>query len=336
MAKASKIKANPDQNHDFPVIFPETKVEETKQGRTLIYVIPSMDDKIEDFREQLRGQISSIDIAMQNNAVNDMDIARNYAHKTLRFRDFCLSFTSPDATVRTLKAFLKKEVGSYKIYCEIYKALIQNKRNFKVILANEYSPLSEPTPFFDYCDERRRDYDSDLDVLARFYNIYNAEQILTRQLERLVSDPDMVAKIGCKNSWKVSYLKDILCQMSKDNQFDNEIQIEEILKMQYFRLKKFYTLTIGGLKEVLDLRVWILHEVVDWIKKYQACINKAKEETWRCSDKYKDRTRLTILAELDHSIEDLEVVLKEKADHYDICRFGQGLIKADIFDTLYK
>ena len=336
MAKASKIKSNPDQNHDFPVISPETKVEETKQGRTLIYVIPSMDDKIEDFREQLRGQISSIDIAMQNNAVNDMDIARNYAHKTLRFRDLCLRFTSPDASVRTLKGYLKREVAIYKIYCEIYKALIQNKRGLKVILANEYSPLSKPMPYFDYRDERRRDYDNDLKVLAGFYNIYSAEQILIRQLSRLVSDPDMVAKVGCKNSWKVSYLKDILCQMSKDNQFDNEIQIEEILKMQYFRLKKFYTLTISGLNEVLDLRLWILDEVVSWIKKYQDRINKAKEETWSSSDKFEDRTRLTILAELDHSIKDLEVVLKEKTEHYDICRFGQGLIKADIFDTLYK
>ena len=305
-------------------------------GRILDYQAASPEEKILSFKKRLEEQIAVVQIGIKSGDVNDPKKAQNYIRKVKKFLaiDFFSNKKNKDKRVHHLKQHCKIVVATNKEIIDVLKKWISQKRSYKITVAEEL--LKTQGEHFSFMSEMASFYERDNGFLSDAKANYNSELILLNRIKGILSDKTISDALGVKNSWKVETLKESLLEWSQDYPINVEIELEDIFKLPYFRYKKYLELEVREFKELLDVRTTALQEVTDWLEERIFCNNgdfrilKAEPEVvYRA-------TEFDLLDEYDKCLDDLSEVLQAYEKEYRLYRFGQGLIEADFFDSLYK
>ena len=312
------------------------KSEPISIGRILDYQVASPEEKVLDFKKRLEEQIAVIRVGIKSGDVNDSQKAQNYIKKIEKFLaiDFFSNKKNNVKRVRHLKQECKVVVATNKEIIDIIKKWISQKRNYKITAAEEF--VKGEAKQFDFMGEMKGFYDRDNSFLRDIEANYNSELILLNRIKGMLADKTITSALGVKNSWKVETLKESLLEWSQDYPINVEIELEEIFKLPYFRYKKYLTLEVSEFKDFLDVRTKALQEIVDWIEEYISYNNSEFEVLKSQMGEVCRATEYDLLDEYDRCLDDLSRVLQEYEKEYRLYRFGQGLMEADIFDTLYK
>ena len=307
-------------------------------GRLLDYEVAVADEKIVAFKKRVEEQIAVLRIGIVNGDVNDPQISESYAKKAERFLSipYFTDKKNKDKRVRNLKTYTKIIVAFYKAVSDIVEEWVARKRGLKVIFANNFSPFSEKKANFDYVSQRRIFYDEDLEFLYGVRPKYESEHILMKRLLGLLADTEFLKAIGGKNSWKVSTLKEALSEWILDQSLEADRELEEVFKLPYFRHKRFLNMEVREFKEIVSVRVESLKKILEWIDTEIASIAKAKREIKDSLEMYGEKGIYDIFGDYDLFISQYTVKKKSYSELYSLYRFGQGLMEADIFASLYK
>ena len=326
----------------------ETKKDTQPQnvGRLLDYRFKNYSEKITSFHRRISEQIDILDIAIEEDAtkveedriLNDSKKARFFAKKAQRFLNTYF-FTDKDykeKRVQNLKDDLKVNVFAYKILASILEARIISKRSHKIILAQKYSSAKGNKEKFNYCYEYQRFFETDLEYLNNIKPNYDSQLILVNKLKGILADKEFLKLFGFKNSWKVSTLKKEISTWVKDHSLEAEYELEEIFSLHFFKHKKYMDMTVSEFKEAVDTYCRGLIAVIDWIgtqiNEDESLIDSIRAYGWKvCALPISEMYKV-----YDDFLKKCSSVKKTIDDMYDLYRFGQGLIEADIFDSLYK
>ena len=313
-----------------------TKSKVTNVGRILPYEEAVMDEKMLAFKRRIEEQIKVLRIAINSDDVNDPQMAENYAKKAERFLaiPFICDKKNKEKTLQHLKTYVKMVVSTDKEILGILKEWIQNKKDNKIVFANKYI-LPTSVKDFEYAEEFSEFIAQDIDFLNVKLPSFTSELVLVNKIIGFLADKEFLKKTGIKNSWKVRTLKEFIVKSAED--YPDEIsKIEDCLTLPYFRYKKYLELTVKELEEVLNVRAVALQKVIDFI---EAKIEDVRNQHDKAKiELYNGHYRLinNMLYEYDRFMAPLIELQKVKNEEYSLYRFGQGLIEADIFGSLYK
>ena len=309
-------------------------------GRVLDFTGAEPEEKIVDFKRRVSEQILSIRIGIKNDDVNDPKIAESYAQKAERFLQipFFSDKKNKDKRVHHLKTECKIIVSRDKEIIDAYKEWIARTRDFKITIADKFSSPTGKEEF-DFIPAICCFYDRDRDFLDALKVRYNSERILLNKFNGVIYDNAFVKTLEVKNSWKVAYLKKQLLEWAEDYNFDVENELEDIFSHQYFKKKKYLNLTVKEINELIDIRLKVLDFLIEtWIKNQVDNLNPIRLIGYGFDSReiYKNYTLVNLLSFYDKAIKTRTLSLEFIQKEYSLYRFGQGLIEADIFDSLYK
>lgn len=309
-----------------------------KDGRLLSYQLTTPDEKISKFKLRVNEQISVLRVAIKKGSVNDPKTCENYIRKIERFLacPFLSETKNDDKRLIDLKKYLKIKVADDKNISDIIQSWLELKRSAKVIIANTYILQDGSYQNFYYPYEIVKFYDRDLEFLRTKKTVFESQLILVRKVSGLLSDKEFLKALGCKNSWKVSTLKEELSEWVKDFPLNAEFELDEIYKLPYFKYKKYLTMEVRDFVELIKVKAKSLEEIVDWINEEIIEINKAKKEAEDNIESLRDKNIYDLYKLFDAFIAKYATSKRVFDEQYSLYRFGQGLIEADIFAPLYK
>ena len=308
--------------------------------RQLPYDRTNYDEKVIKFKKRVEEQVEVIKIGIREGTVNDPKIAQKYVDKITRF------FANPyfeDEKAKTtwrlidLKNHLKVAVAKYKELSNITQEWVTNKRGSKIIVANTYKLQNGTSQNFYYPYEIQRFYNSDIAYLNSVLPKYQSEHLLIAKLLGILSDENLLKKtLSCKESWKVSTLKEELRDWAQDFPFEVEFELEELFAHKFLKSKKYLDMTVKDFRTLVKNRKMILEEITKWIEEQKRSINVKLKEVEDNIDNIKERNIYDIYRDYDAFISQYSAMKKEYDEKYSLYRFAQGLIERDIFDTLFK
>ncbi len=306
-------------------------------GRILDYTQADEEEKIVSFKKRVEEQIAVIKIGIANGDVNDVKKAESYARKSKEFLaiPFFEDKKNKDKRVHHLKTYCKVTVGADKDIIDVLKKWIEQKRSYKISTANRYFPANKKD-VFEFYPEIRVFYTTDITFLENEKVKYKSELILVNKIKGLMADKTFMEGLGAKGSWKVETFKEMLQEWSQDYPFGVEGELDEIFALPYFRYKKYLTLELREFKEFIDVRSKSLDYIIGWFDDQILSSEVDLRDIGSQHEAMEKATAMDLLWFFDKSLEDLNNGLRGFEQEYKLYRFGQGMIEADIFDTLYK
>ncbi len=310
----------------------DTKTSIRNLGRILPYEEADPNESLVDFKRRILEQVKVIRIAIKSDDVNDPEAAENYAKKAERFVEIPF-FKGKSGRVRQLKAHLKETVGESKELIGCLKEWLKKKKERKVIFTEAYLKTCKTQPF-DYKEALIQFYDQDLEYLSQtVIPQFQSETILISNLIDIFKSKKVMDEIGAKNSWKVTTFKLALIEYNKTTPFDERFSFDDIMNLPYFRYKRYLNLTLEEFKNLLFVRYNVLiYVIVNLSERYHE-IETLKEDV---NSRDTRKTVKDMLMVYDRFFEKYKSMLNELEKKYSLYRFGQGLIEADIFKSLFK
>ena len=307
-------------------------------GRILDYQEASPEEKVMDFKKRLQEQIAVIQVGIKSGDVTDPRKAQNYIRKIEQFLsiDFFTSKKNKEKRVHHLKQYCKVVVASDKEIIAILKEWICQKRSYKINAFNAILERKDEHAFFTFLSEMATFYERDNGLLGNVKAKYESELILLNRIKGLIADKSFFESIGGTKLLKVEAFKEKLLDWAQDYPFEVEIELEDIFKLPYFRYKKYLQMNMGDFKAFLDVRTTALQSIIDWAEEQISINIGAFKNLENQPEAVSKLGEADYLAEYDQSLTALNKLLEYYEKEYKLYRFGQGLMEADIFDTLYK
>lgn len=307
-------------------------------GRILSYEPVEETDTILEFRRRVEEQIDVLRIAIENKKVNDPKKAQNFANKAEVFLSNIIFARNSylTKTVRILKRDLKKIVAIKKAALKILYDWIVLKREKKREFSKRYVPFEENKNRVNFKSEMMSFYSDDIYYLNGIIFSYSAELSQIEELLRFLKAKDVLGEIGFKTSWKVKTLKDELEAFSQNESSTWSALIKRVLQLQYFKYNDFLKMTIKELIEFLNIRVEVLKYLSNWLNTELNGVVAKKNKLNKTNIEHSENDLKKVLDAYDSFI-NLYTERKRRVDtEYNLYRFGQGLLKKDIFESLYK
>lgn len=307
-------------------------------GRILDYELSNSDEKVVNFKRRVKEQIDVLRIAIKNGSVNDAKISENYANKAERFLTipYFSEKSNKNKRVHDLKSELKLTVAIDKEMLTVIENWLIQKRRNKVILASKYAPINAQHDF-SYFDEMTDFYNADMDFLNTYRTTYVSECIVVKRLLTILKEKEIIEDLAIKNSWKVETLKKAFHDNRDKLKGVSDEEYIEIMLLPYFKYKKYLTMEVSKLKEVLGIRAEALTFIENWIEELYYIARHENENLYNLDSEFIEKANLSdIFYQYDKFIGEWTFAKKDIDKEYSLYRFGQGLVESDIFDTLYK
>ena len=306
-------------------------------GRILPYETALYEEKISKFVLRVNEQIQVLKLGIVNGNVNNVQTAKNFARKAEKFLEtpFFLIEENKDKRVKNLKAETKVNVGVRKELITIIENWLQLKNSQKVVTAKKYSPYKDHKAI-DFISEIQIMYNQDVDFLNGLITKYTSDSILLNRLNGILSDKSFLQSLGCKNSWMVSTLKKELSDWGEGESLRAEEELQEVLSLPFFTRKKYLTMDVASLKEVVKIKAEIVNRILEWLNDKKCRREAGLKKVMDNKNEFMNHDLYDLLNEYEEFIKRIISAGKTIKEEYTLYRFGQGMIEADIFASLYK
>ncbi len=306
--------------------------------RLVEYVPTTPEEKISTFVKRMWQLSEGIDVDNENGITNDREKSANNAKKIKRFLEYIQGTKiSGNKRMKDLIRFLKIEAAFYPEAMRMLEDMMSRKLDAKVIIGKTYAPFSA-NALGRFNVHMSNLFEMDIDYLSLERQKFEAELVLVNMLIGLLSDKELMTQMECKNSWKVATLKEAISEMLDTCYLgeDDRRTFTQILTMQYFRYKKFLSLTVADFKETVLVRKMALERIIAWVDSWSKYIKDERALFEKTDFGKEEKNIYNLLKRYDQSYQHCRERKALMAKQYSLIRYGQGLIKRNIVDSLYK
>ena len=314
------------------------------KGPVLVFEVLPEDCKVEELKQRLEQQVEVIRHDVSFSKINDTEKALNYAKKIEEILALPCFRTKANRslTIGTLKEHLKADTYASKLTKDFYKALINFKRAEKLGISKKYlgpkTLVDNSKPLIEYYRHNikfMKTYLADVTQKVKlcsafewFFKYFKAE--INRQWKgtTLISFIDekiekfMVEEIQLNK--RESTIMTAIASARKDN-------------ISYFKLKKYKEM------EVSKFESEILREIScgkGLIEVISACINEVNTLVTETRELETAKVEREVAIQRVHDVCDAELnsisdLYNTAEDKYNLYRYFQGILKDNIFKSLY-